>query len=457
MDDVPAEMGALRVNTSPEVLPAKHAEFARNGAVSVLSFRVFHGHISAGLVAVALWPVWAWMARRMVDGSDEAWGLVALLAAVALMARDGTGRPRLGSAAAVLALYAATFGFAPALVRGGLGIGALALVLMPGAGAAGLLVLSLPVLASAQFFAGYPLRVLTAVGAEVLLRAGGLGVGRAGTMLEWRGELVMIDAPCSGVKMLWGGLFLACALCGWLRLSWRATIAALAGAVGIVLAANVVRAAFLFLKEAHVWRLPEWTHAAIGVAVFLAAALAIAGLCQRFPARMPEVRRGNSTGSQAGLFGICCLAALLVPMVPHARKAEPARAAMPAWPAGLTEMPLGAEERRFADDFPGEIKVLTDGRRRWIARWVTKPTRKLHSSADCFRGLGYRVEMEPLFVEPDGTRWCQFSATRGSEKLTARERITDAQGGAWTDVSAWFWSAAFGKSQGPWMAVTVVE
>ena len=40
------------------------------------------------LLLLALWPHWRWMAARMVDGSDEPWGAVALVTALVLVARE---------------------------------------------------------------------------------------------------------------------------------------------------------------------------------------------------------------------------------------------------------------------------------------------------------------------------------------------------------------------------------
>ena len=37
---------------------------------------------------LALWPHWIYMARRLVDGSDEPWGLLALATVLVLLARD---------------------------------------------------------------------------------------------------------------------------------------------------------------------------------------------------------------------------------------------------------------------------------------------------------------------------------------------------------------------------------
>ena len=123
----------------------------------------------------------------------------------------------------------------------------------------------------------------------------------------------------------------------------------------------------------------------------------------------------------------------------------------------LTEIPLSARELRFSADFPGRIARFTDGRRDYIVRLVSQPTRKLHSSADCFRGLGYNVAPQPALLDPQGKSWARFTATHGTSRLLVRERIEGQDGTAWTDVSAWFWQASRRSAQGPWVATTVIE
>ena len=44
-----------------------------------------------------------------------------------------------------------------------------------------------------------------------------------------------------------------------------------------------------------------------------------------------------------------------------------------------------------------------------------------------------------------------------NEPLVVREAVTDGRGGQWTDVSAWYWSALMGRSEGPWWAFTLAE
>lgn len=160
-----------------------------------------------------------------------------------------------------------------------------------------------------------------------------------------------------------------------------------------------------------------------------------------------------------GFLTLCGIAAWL----PFTEKNNRVRSEhFPGWPATwegepIRQIPLSERELTFNESFPGRIAKFTDGRRELIFRWVTKGTRQLHSSADCFRGLGYRVHPRAAMQDAHGARWSCFSAVRGSTRLFVREHITDERGGEWTDVSAWFWSVLLRQTEAPWLAVTVVD
>jgi hypothetical protein len=166
---------------------------------------------------------------------------------------------------------------------------------------------------------------------------------------------------------------------------------------------------------------------------------------------------------RAPLIALLCFCAIaaLVPLLGATPPTAPA-GRFPGWPthfAGkpLREIPLGAIEQRFAADFPGRIGRFSDGRREIVIRWVSQETRKLHPASDCFRGSGYSITPRPLAVDIDGSRWGSFLAARKGERLEVRERIYDASGSEWTDVSAWYWSATTGKSSGPWWAMVIAS
>jgi exosortase/archaeosortase family protein len=248
--------------------------------------------------SAAFWPVWSWYARRTVDPSDEPWGLLALATAILLSVRSPRpdrlgGGLRAGSLDASIALtlaYAVLYPFAPPLGRTLVALAALGATLAAFAGDRGfhparltLFALATPVLPTLQFVAGYPLRVASGELAALLLRAGGLPVVSRGALLSLGDALVYVDAPCSGVRMLWAGLFLAAVL-SWRLRPWPA-LACLALASVTVILANALRAAALFYPEAGLVSLPHVAHQAIGLAAFALVAIAVAVAARRLEVR----------------------------------------------------------------------------------------------------------------------------------------------------------------------------
>ncbi len=242
--------------------------------------------ILLGAMCAALWPVWMWFAAGTVDGSNDSAGLLAAVAAIAIVLR-APPRPAvrwpLLLPTICIALYLAAANAGVALSSRAL-IAALALASLASACRMGkrldvallaLCVLALPMAATLQFYFGYPLRVAAGNLSVLLLQMNGLAVVREGAMLAWDGKLVSIDAPCSGLKMLWAGLFLACALAAAVQLSAARTLGAAAMAALVVVAANAVRASALFYSETGLVHLPAWAHGGMGVVCFIGAALAI--------------------------------------------------------------------------------------------------------------------------------------------------------------------------------------
>ncbi len=463
------------------------------------------------VVLAATWPVWIWYVQRMSDGSDEPWGLVALLSAAAVLMwqpsqTSQTRHERPTSAAwpfALLAIYAASWHMVPPLVRAALAVFALsAAVCRWRLGRTlytpvwGLALMSLPLLATLQFYLGYPLRSLTATAAAAWLTWGGFGVVADGAVLRWGQTLVSVDAPCSGIRMLWMGLFLALTLACVMRLSSGKTAKLLVLTLALVITANVMRATALFYSETDIIVLPAWTHSGIGVFLFAAVAGALVWLAtwlRPTGAGMPLNSQGpcgNSRQSNVSWRGPAMVGAVLIAAVaaivplfttsalpsPGAANSAHASAtthdAFPGWPthfAGrrLTALPLTEREAQFTRQFPGRIGRFHDGEREIILRWLRRETRMLHPAADCFRGLGYEIRPLPLDRDGDGATWGEFRATRDGEVLLVRERVyadgdaahsgSHGPARAWTDVSSWYWDALWGTTSGPWWAVTIAE
>lgn len=240
------------------------------------------------LLAAALWPTAWWMGRRMVDGSDEPLGLLAL-AALAVLVWSARKRlrpsPRLGWLALALAGAGASTALlaqVPPLVSSLLGLLALGAGLaafLPASVATapvlGLSLLSLPLLASLQFYAGYPLRVVCAEASRWLLSTL-FTVERSGATLLVDGRLVIVDAPCSGVQMLWLGYFTACVVALHGARRDASFLARLPAVSLLVLGGNIVRNTVLVALEASGAHPSGWVHEGVGLLVLAAVCAAIA-------------------------------------------------------------------------------------------------------------------------------------------------------------------------------------
>lgn len=157
-----------------------------------------------------------------------------------------------------------------------------------------------------------------------------------------------------------------------------------------------------------------------------------------------------------------CVVAALVPWMVDGSRIAPDVVSFPGWPIpfgsrSVAPVPLTDVEKRFERSFPGRMAKFSDGERVILMRRVNNATRKLHPAADCYKGSGYTIRPLPLWVDSDGITWGCMEAKRGSEVFKVYERVFDDSGQAWTDISAWYWAAVLGKTNGPWWAVTVAQ
>ena len=228
---------------------------------------------------MAGWPVIRWYIARMSDGSDEPWGLAALVVALLFAPRrswlEQLKPTRILFLCVLVAGYTASYAFLPPLAHALIFVTVLSVVVSQREFSLAwwsLLVLSLPIVASLQFYLGYPLRLVTTALCVPLLWVGGLHVTAIGTALRCAGETVIVDAPCSGIHMLWTGLFLAALLACWQQLGLRQSFRLLRRASFIVFVANVLRATALFCIESKLWPSRPWAHEAVGLTLFSVAA-----------------------------------------------------------------------------------------------------------------------------------------------------------------------------------------
>lgn len=440
------------------------------------------------------WPVWQWLWQRLFDKSDEPLGFLALVSFVVLW--SARGRKGQSSASDVQAaptqamiLLMAAYGLstliAPravqtllCLITVGLTINSMSRSKLL-AGDWMLLTLSVPIVSTLNFYLGYPLRVAAAAIAAPLLNIASVPASVQGTSIFWKGQYVEVDAPCSGIKMLWMAEFLAAAFSSYFSLSARQTVlmSILAAAAAVI--ANVLRVTSLFYVESEIVKVPsslhEFVHQGIGVVSFAVLGAIILMVSLKLAPKLvsdgvnSDVRVARDrplpdTRKAISLFSAACIFAFSSPFIGRfiSQPAFGDVAGFSGWPGMFEGMPLEEIETRrqdeiFARDFPGELQAFRNGDRIVLMRWVKSVTRQLHSSADCYRGLGYEIDWLPRTTDEFGKSWSTYTATKGGEKLRIRERIFDEKGNSWTDVSAWYWAAMAGRSLPPYWTTTVIR
>jgi exosortase len=476
---------------------------------------------------VAFWPIWFWYCERISDRSDEPLGVVALITVIALAwaRRSGVREPDPDSARNWLArlmtgmpfflviLYSCLLHRAPLVVQSVIAVSAIGILLMRVgatrfllAGDWALLLLSLPVVASLNFYFGYPLRLLASYLASVLLNLGGLAVRVQGAAIFWNNTDVSIDQPCSGIRMLWVALYLSATLSSMFRLRLRSAMLVLFWSVVSAVVANALRVSSLFYLESGIIKIEApWhsiVHSGIGVAAFALTAVIITklafvisccesaesasltgtskaahgrmqcvpartslpGACEEGHGRMQWTQAATRLRGRAQVVALllCCGVAAALPFFVGRVQESVDLRTFKGWPTrfegrALHEQKLSSATAAFANRFPGCIAVFTDDKRRIIFRWVTQPTRQLHSAETCYKASGYEIRSLPQYQDSEGHDWAACEATKDSEKLRIRERIFDDAGHGWTDVSAWYWSAVLQHSRAPWWSICVVE
>jgi exosortase/archaeosortase family protein len=241
------------------------------------------------LQMLAFWEVWRWYVYRAVYSWEQPWGILALLAAIVVLVAprkpSPQSRPSLLLPTLLIIAYVVTYTTFGPLARATLAFTTLAITTSSlrfgksfHAGLFGLVYLSLPTLPTLQFFGGYPLRVVVAEISAPILRLGGFAVTAEGTCLNWAGKMIWIDAPCSGIKMFWVGLFLTFVVLSLYELPLLKTLLVLPLVGIVIMATNIFRAVALFYLEAGVLKFPSWGHEYAGVVAFVIEAVGIVSI-----------------------------------------------------------------------------------------------------------------------------------------------------------------------------------
>jgi len=421
--------------------------------------------IPALALLLAAVPVIRWYVARMQDGGGEAAGIVPLLFAACFIFRDrreiGASQVEGCSGIAALVAYAIAFPFVPPLVRALLFIVSVALVsgVSRKPGILLLLVLSLPLAASLDFFFGYPLRLITSVAAENLLGLAGLDVTREGVRLLLGEKVVGVDPACSGLNMLWtAGLFTAL-LAAVFSLTWRKIIPLGLAALAISLAANSLRASLLFFPESGLVNMPHILHPVIGLVIAAAALAGLAKLARILTEKRKPVPAPTCSHRPLALTtaAICAAAAPLFSLADSPGEISNATQLEHFNGQPLTMVALSPVEEKFYGDFPGSIAVYEGSGFKLTVRHVTRATRKLHPASHCLRAEGFQIGEKKTRTDDAGNRWLTYTASRNGTGWEVSERIRrERDGRQWAEISEWYWHALFHPKDGPWIAETVI-
>ncbi len=461
------------------------------------------------ILVATFWPVWIWYGQRISDQSDEPLGIVALVTLIYLLARQRAKKTdqypnSLTTLTAMVALYAASLLLAPKLISAALALIAFGICLHRllncrlNSGHWSLLLLSLPLVASLNFYLGYPLRLVVTQCAVSLLSINGFPVSAEGTSLLWHNQLIEIDAPCSGIRMLWAALFLAAVQLSLRKSSHTQALLYLVFAATAAVLANVLRVTSLFYLEAGIITAPaalpqsiaahfeSAVHTGTGITAFLLVALILYFVDQRISknlikdgmeepvvhaaptnaaknptelaAQKASANSPNNKYFNNKYFFLACAIAAIIPFFTPQKLPVKQEEQWPTTYEGqnLRPLPLTDSELEFARNFPGSIAMFQTDNQTIIIRRVRQATRQLHPAADCYRASGFKISNPHREKDRAGIAWNVLLAKKNTRHLQVRERIYDENGQNYTDVSQWYWAALWGQSKGPWVSITTV-
>ncbi|MEM1230202.1 MAG: exosortase T [Pseudomonadota bacterium] len=274
---------------------------------------------------------------------------------------------------------------------------------------------ALPLEPLVQRIFGFPLQQLSAAASCELL---GLGLPELlcdGVRLQLGARELLVDLPCSGARIASQLGLLGAALCALKRPRWPGALAFCLGALGVAVAANVLRITVIALGLVYQAHLPidvldPVAHEAIGlVALALAAValLALAGwlrpaLIAQTTASRAEIwmsRLGLRRGPGVALwYWVPLLAgALVLPWLGEdaGRGVLPTAQRLPApsYLAGYLRQPqpLSTLEAAYFDRYGAQGSRAGYGPFGLYLMQTAAPLRHLHAPEICLRGLGHQV------------------------------------------------------------------
>jgi exosortase/archaeosortase family protein len=337
---------------------------------------------------------------------------------------------------------------------------------------------------------GYPLRLLVTVISEKLLNMAGIDAAREGTGLIRAPCEVFVDGPCSGITMLWTGLFLTFALSLIYSLSQRRIIFAVVGATLALIGGNIFRVIGLFVIECKILETTILTHNIVGTGAYCLAIGGIFFMIKKLAAKEPAGKSTNRATTHTRpviclAAAISCLTATILIILSmtsfnltyiyrDSTKSEVGSSKSHldsaksdvGWPTSLyeetlTPAELSPFERASFKHFPGSVARFETEKYRVIIFFIEEVTRELHSRALCLEAAGFKVHLKEGFTDRNGCRWSSMTAekTVNGRPLSVPflESTFDSRGKSFSDLSEWYWSVFLGNTTGPWWHYSLEE
>jgi exosortase/archaeosortase family protein len=233
---------------------------------------------------ISFWSVWYWYILRVTDKSDEPLGILSLITSIFFIGKidfyKKFSNKQLHILILSLLIYILTYNFTSDMIHAVFAILSIGYTFYSSKerispAILGLFFLTLPIIASMQFYLGYPLRMVSSYFMIILLRMNGLFVIQEGTCLSLNKRIVCVDAPCSGVNMLWFSFYFTFFICCLYKLDLKKTIIVSAISFISIIIANIMRSTSLFYVESNIINLPNFAHQGIGVITFVLSILLV--------------------------------------------------------------------------------------------------------------------------------------------------------------------------------------
>lgn len=455
--------------------------------------------ICIGLLISGFWTTWLFYVERILDGSDEPFGILAFVFFVySLIKYTDIRKPEEEKQTFLfkaltfifLVLYLVSYLTVSKLLSALLAVSCLVsaiswLITPLNLSQCVLAYLSLPLIASINFYLGYPLRLVVAKISSMMLALGGVYAKNQGTLLSFNDQLVYVDAPCGGVKLMWFSLFTTAAICIFLKVKGKKALLLFFTSIILSTIANSLRVTSLFYLETGLVKvkLPlDQVHQIIGLIVqallLVLIMFAIVKVKKLKTSGNSQVERQNGIIASPSVslksktnysFGLLCLLSLIAIFQPFLsspvstrKSTQKVKMAEINWPKSLNgiqlkEVSIPEKQSRFISKFPGEIKFFKHRNKLIMLRLIIKPTRKVHPASDCYKGAGYSIKWQPIEINNSGERWGNFLANKDGVSISVKERIVDDKQNQWTDASSWYWAAVLGETKPPWWGITIEE